>query len=236
MPNTAHIYYFYTVFIYSIPMSSQILVALVNKWATYEQQHDDPSLRDFCLWYLTNQPLTLPDQGDIFDEIPINGLLGKLMARVSQYDHIYTKKALGELGLKNVDDMMYLHMIQHLNAPRKAELIGEMLSEFPSGIEIIRRLLRLSLIEEFADEADRRAKRVRLTVEGEQLLLASYTLLHQAGEMTYDRLSESEKLLLAHLLGRLDDFHVDNHKKVVREESFQDAHQQLMAVLRTASG
>lgn len=36
-------------------------------------------------------------------------------------------------------------------------------AKFSSGIEIIRRLLRVSLIEEFPDESDNRATRVRLT-------------------------------------------------------------------------
>lgn len=216
-------------------MDSQLLVALVNQWAVYEQQESSPSLREFCLWYLSNQPMALPDQGDIFDETPLNGLLGKLMGRISQYDHLYTKKALSELGLNNVDDMMYLHMIQHLKSPRKTELINEMLSEFPSGIEIIRRLLRLSLIEEFPDEADKRATRVRLTQTGEQLLLASYGLLHQAGEMMYDLLSEPEKLLLVHLLGRLDQFHVIQHK-LVRTKPFGEAHQQLLATMKGTPG
>lgn len=213
-------------------MSSQLVVSLVNQWAVYEgKQPDEPSLRDFCLWYLTNQPLSLPDQSDIFDEMPINGLLGKLLGRVSQYDHLYTKKALGELGLSNVDDMLYMHMIHHLNAPRKAELINTMLSEFPSGIEIIRRLIRQSLIEEFPDTVDKRTKRVRLTQTGKALLLASYGLLHQAGEMTYDLLAEPEKLLLAHLLGKLDDFHVKHHKRV-RAEAFKRAYEYLMSELR----
>lgn len=208
-------------------MSTQLVVALVNQWAVYEQQHPNPSLTDFCLWYLTNQPLDRPDPSDIFDETPVNGMLGKLMARMSQYDHLYTKKALGELGLSNVDDMMYLHMIHHLKAPRKAELINVMLSEFPSGIEIIRRLLRQSLIEELADETDKRSKRVRLTEAGEQLLMASYKLLHQAGEMMYNVLSEPEKLLLVHLLERLDNFHVSRHKQV-RAAPFDDGYQQVM--------
>ncbi|MCC5612753.1 MarR family winged helix-turn-helix transcriptional regulator [Nostoc sp. CHAB 5834] len=212
-------------------MGSQLLVGLVNQWAEYEQQQADPSIQDFCLWYLANKPLDSADHPDIFDEMPLNGLLGKLMGRVGQYDHLYTKKALNELGLNNVDDMMYMHMIHHLKKPRKAELISMMLSEFPSGIEIIRRLLRQSLITEVPDETDKRSRRVQLTELGEGLLLASYALLHQAGEMMYDRLSEPEKRLLVHLLSRLDDFHVLHHKRA-RSESFSQAYTFLMNELK----
>jgi len=42
--------------------------------------------------------------------------------------------------------------------------------EAPSGIEIIKRLLRNKLIEEFADEEDRRAKRIQITKKGAEEL------------------------------------------------------------------
>jgi len=42
--------------------------------------------------------------------------------------------------------------------------------EAPSGIEIIKRWLRNKLIEEFADEEDRRAKRIQITKKGAEEL------------------------------------------------------------------
>jgi len=42
--------------------------------------------------------------------------------------------------------------------------------EAPSGIEIIKRLLRNKLIEEFADEEGRRAKRIQITKKGAEEL------------------------------------------------------------------
>ncbi len=208
-------------------MNSQPLVELVNVWATYEQLNPTPTISGFCLWYLSNQSRDLPNQEDIFDETPLNGLLGKLLGRVSQYDHLYTKKALAELGLTNVDDMMYMHMIYHLKSPKKSDLINEMLSEFPSGIEIIRRLLRHEYIDEFPDLTDKRSKRVRLTPAGESVLQASYALLHQAGQIMFEVLTEPERLLLAHLLSRLDDFH-STHHKAVRSAKFDATYDQLM--------
>lgn len=212
-------------------MKSQQLVQLVNQWATYEEQTDVPTLPDFCRWYLANQPLTLPDQDDIFDQIPLNGLLGKLVGRTGLHDHLYTKKALQELGLNNVDDMMYLHMIRYLASPRKSELIHHMLSEFPSGIEIIRRLLKQGLIEERPDEIDKRSKRVCLTPTGEQLLLGSYGLLQQAGQLMFDALNEDEKRLLAYLLGRLDTVHTPHHK-TFQNAPFPVVYQQLLPLIQ----
>lgn len=211
-------------------MNSQPIVELVNQWAAYEQSDSNPSLRSFCLWYLSNQSSDLPNQDDVFDEIPLNGLLGKLLGRVSQYDHLYTKKALAELGLTNVDDMMYMHMIHHLKSPKKSDLISHMLSEFPSGIEIIRRLLRHAYIEELPDLTDKRSKRVKLTPTGESVLLASYSLLHRAGRLMFEVLTEAERLLLAHLLGRLDDFHSTHHKSA-RTAKFDAVYNQLMTEL-----
>lgn len=212
-------------------MKSQQLVQLVNQWAVYEGLADAPTLPDFCRWYLTSQSPELPEHDDIFDEIPINGLLGKLVGRTGMHDHLYTKKALQELGLNNVDDMMYMHMIHHLGSPRKSELIAHMLSEFPSGIEIIRRLVKQALIGERPDETDKRSKRVYLTPTGETLLVASYSLLHQAGQLMYDALNEAEKRLLAHLLGRLDVVHTPHHK-TIQHESFAIAYQKLLPLIQ----
>lgn len=169
----------------------------------------------------------MPKQDDVFDKIPLNGLLGKLLGRANTHDHLYTKKAMQELGFRNVDDMMYLHMVSYLDSPKKSDLIKEMLSEFPSGIEIIRRLLKQGLLEERPDETDRRSRRVSLTPSGEKLLEASYELLHQAGQLMFDALAEAEKRLLAYLLGRLDDIHTPNHK-TFQNESFEAVYEQLL--------
>lgn len=211
-------------------MSKQI-IELVSQWVAYQEAHADTSLQDFCLWYLSNQQAA-PLPNDLFDETPMNGLLGKLMGRVSQYDHHYSKKALQVLGLNNVDDVMYLHVIRYLGgAPRKSELIKHMLSEFPSGIEIIRRLVKLGLIDEVPDEQDKRSKRVRLTAPGEALLTASYDYLHRAGELMYGPLGETEKLVLVRLLEKVDQFHTD-HYNPYQTDDFNALYDRLIRVVR----
>lgn len=156
------------------------------------------------------------------------------MGRVAQFDHHYSKKALQQLGMNNVDDMMYLHVIRYLGgAPRKSELIKTMLSEFPSGIEIIRRLTKLGFIEEMPDETDKRSKRVRLTTSGEDVLNSSYAYLHQAGELMYDTLSLSEKTMLVQLLERLDKFHTE-HYSPYQSDSFEVLYNKLIRIIRPA--
>lgn len=214
-------------------MSKQ-LIDLVNQWDAYEDARERTSLPDFCLWYLANQVPEPSYPDDLFDQSPINGLLGKLMGRVSQYDHHYSKRALQTLGLNNVDDIMYLHVIRYLGgAPRKSELIKAMLSEFPSGIEIIRRLTKMGLIEEMPDEQDKRSKRVRLTKPGEEQLNASYAYLHRAGVLMYDPLSPAEKQLLLQLLERLDTFHTE-HYNPYQTDTFDALYEKLIPALRSA--
>ncbi|MBC7920721.1 MAG: winged helix DNA-binding protein [Ferruginibacter sp.] len=209
---------------------SKKIIELVNQWAAYEAERADPSLADFCLWYLANQLPAPAYASDIFDESPINGTLGKLLGRLSKYSYLYSKKALKTLGLHNVDDMMYMHVIHHLGAPNKSELIHHMLSEFPSGIDIIRRLLKLGLIEELPNAQDKRAKRVRLTSQGEGLLAESYPFIHRAGKVAFDVLTQPEKLLLVQLLERLDSFHTE-HYKTTRAEEFEGLYQRMMNLL-----
>ena len=56
--------------------------------------------------------------------------------------------------------------MDHQESFRKMEIIELHNLEAPTGIEIIKRLLRNELVEEFADEVDRRAKRIQITQHG----------------------------------------------------------------------
>ncbi|WP_164851161.1 MarR family winged helix-turn-helix transcriptional regulator [Larkinella soli] len=127
--------------------------------------------------------------------------------------------------------MTYLHVISHLGEPTKSELITYMLSEYPSGIEIIKRLGRLGLVEELADEADKRARRVRITPAGTELLLRSYERLEQVGHISFDWLAEPEKRLLAGLLQRLDDVH-SAHYRQTRSAIFEEVYGNLLAQIK----
>jgi MarR family transcriptional regulator, lower aerobic nicotinate degradation pathway regulator len=195
------------------------IVELVNTFAKYEEQNPDISIEDFCVQYLTENLALKENQ--LF-EIPINGELGALVGRLGAYAGMYSKKALTKLNLNNVEDWVYLIMLNEMGTPRKSELIYQMLSEFPSGIDVIKRLLNSGFAEEFPDEIDKRSKRVKITPSGLEVVQRGFPEMQKVGEMAFGKLSEVEKQILVNILRKLEHFH-DKHYKSIRSAEFEEA-------------
>ncbi len=218
------------------------LVKLVAIFAEYAKQDPNMGIEDFCKKYLNEKNLenknlenanlekTLNSENEIpsvlqtefilqnnrlnsSPPIPLNGALGSLTGRLSRFALLYTKKALAPLDLSSIDDMVYLHIINALDSPRKSDVIHEAISEFPSGIDIIKRLVKIGCVEELPDESDRRSKRLRLTEKGKTVLLQSYPLVDKAGDAAFNLLNNDEKQKLFDLLRRLDSFHWQYYKQ-----------------------
>jgi MarR family transcriptional regulator, lower aerobic nicotinate degradation pathway regulator len=201
------------------------LVELVNIWAKYEEINPNLSIEDFCVRYLAEHTQA-PSHEDDDKNIPTNGLLAALIGKLNKYASLYCKKAIENFGLRNIDDWIYLISLQEMGTPKKSELIYAMLSEFPSGIDIIKRLLTLELVEEFPDEQDKRSKRLKITPKGLQTLVASLPYMEKVGNMAFDTLNEREKIMILTILKRLDNHH-NEHYKIVRNLEFEEAYRVL---------
>ncbi len=89
----------------------------------------------------------------------------------------------------------------------KTELCNHNLLEITSGNEIIKRLLKNKLIEEYKDPDDRRSKRVKITDEGKKLLIQSFSKMDKVSRIVAGNLGTEEKIELLTILNKLDDFH-----------------------------
>jgi len=194
------------------------LVELAQVWGQYEEQVQAPDLRDFCRWYLeqnTPQEESIPLMGSEVEKASLNSQLGRLIGKLSRYASIYAKKAFSPLGLNNFEDFGYLWQTQYMGSPKKSELIYAMLSEFPSGVDVIKRLVGKGLLEEFPDEQDKRSKRVRITEKGLALSIQSIPVTEKVARVIVGDLKDEDKTLLIDLLQGLEQLH-DNHYKLLR--------------------
>jgi DNA-binding MarR family transcriptional regulator len=201
------------------------LVDLVACWGRYEAEQPNLSIEDFCVRYLAEQAAPQRRSEAAF-EAPLNGLLAGLLGRMTRFAEVYSKKALEHLDLNNNEDWVYLLCLLQPEPPTKSELINQMLAEVPSGFDVIRRLVKRGLVEEFPDPTDKRSKRIRLTAEGQQFLWGAMPYIEKIGEMAFDSLSDAEKRLLANLLQRLDAFHTQHYRQV-RASDFGAAYELL---------
>ena len=219
------------------------MVVLINTFARYSVDDPDMDITDFCLRYLSEQAADMgknglegfeepsmpsapppaprqertPTEAGHADQWPsdhsLNGLLAKLVGRLNKYAYFYTKKALQPLHFSSIDDMVYLQVIRMHGNPRKSDVIHAVVSEFPSGIDIIKRLVKMGWVTEQPDADDKRSKRLTITPAGVAVLEQSYPLLNIAAEIAYGTLSNAEKLMVARLLHRLDVHHWAHYRE-----------------------
>ncbi len=200
------------------------LVELVNLWATYSRENPDIDIKDFCVKYLAEQHTPVfqskeesnqasdQNQNDFWSsQSLLDGELSALVGRLSRFAYFYSKKAVEKMRFNNLDDLLYLYVMIEMKSPKKSELIHAMLSEFASGIDIINRLLKMGLCEEFPDENDKRAKRVRITPAGMGALREASPIMAQISKIAFNELTETEKRMIAHILRRADRFHSEHY-------------------------
>jgi MarR family transcriptional regulator, lower aerobic nicotinate degradation pathway regulator len=196
------------------------LVELVNLWAAYSRENPDSDIKDFCTNYLTEHYESVfrkepPEEAEVVTPLnqhsAIDGELAALVGRLTRFTYFYSKKAVEKLPIANLDDILYLHLMMIMNAPKKSELIAALLSEFASGIDIINRLLKAGLCEEFPDENDKRAKRVKITPAGLEVLHHSSPVVAQISQIAFNELTVIEKVMIANILKRVDRFHSERY-------------------------
>jgi DNA-binding MarR family transcriptional regulator len=81
--------------------------------------------------------------------------------------------------------------------------------EKTSGTEIINRLLKLELMDQFNDEIDRRSMRLKITIKGKTEIVKILPQMKMVSELVAGNLTETEKITLAFLLRKLECFHND---------------------------
>ncbi len=186
------------------------LVELVNLFYQYAQQHPGATIEAFCRNFLAIKQLEKEETHDL----PKDVLLSISLGRLTRFAEIYTKKALVDLPINNMDEIVYLMILDEVGTPRKSDLINQHLSEFSTGVEIIRRLAKAGLVEEFPDADDRRTKRIRMTEAGKALLYGAYPKMSIVAKIVAGSLTEDEKDILIQILGRLEKRHDEVYSQV----------------------
>ena len=144
-----------------------------------------------------------------------------LIVLMFRYAKGYIKKALKDSPIKTADEFSFLITLMTYESLSKSELIQKQVMEKTSGTEIINRLLKLGLIDQFNDEADKRSIRVRITHVGRMELIKILPPMQTVSQIVTGNLSETEKTMLAYMLRKLEHYHNDiflNKKDTELEE------------------
>ena len=172
-----------------------------------EKSQEPADIKEFIIWL--NQKIFdqnhTSDTGH--DENEIDMELTFLLIMQSKYYKMYCKDALATTQIKSRDEYSFLYHLSLVDSFRKMELIHIHLLEAPSGIEVIKRLLKKGFIEEFDDSEDRRAKRIRLTRKGKQETDKLIPQMNEVYTKMAAEMSLREKLHIISFLRKLSDHH-----------------------------
>ncbi|MBO0937279.1 winged helix DNA-binding protein [Fibrella sp. HMF5335] len=177
-------------------------VELVTRWAAFAAQNPQASLDDFYRYELLERQQN-SRQGDIAGGIlppETNLVLIKLLSRIDRIYTTYAEAAFEGMGIKQVDEFLFLNAIAQLAEPRKTDVITHTITRLSSGLLIIDRLKHAGYVAEYENVADKRSKRLMLTPAGSAVLKRCYDRASQLGRLFFSDLSEDDMRLCIHLL------------------------------------
>lgn len=186
-------------------------VQLVNEWAAFESAHPQAEIEEFCRYYLTAQRAKL-NLGESFlgkGTPPMPGAyLMKLIGFIARLFEIYIARALSDLPeIKQAEDFFFLNSIFHSGECRKTEVVQQQLMGISTGIDTLNRLLSNNLIEERTDPSDKRARLVKTTEKGAEILQQCYRRAGVVNDLIFNNLSVDDIKLCIQLLRGVETCH-----------------------------
>ena len=201
--------------------TKEILVGLIDQLAEYEKgtaESDELTMAGF-LQFVNNKnaPNPIPVRNDSGDLAPwlvemgeeTDTVIARLVTVMNRYAKSYIKRALHGSDIQTGEEFSFMLYLMTFESLTKTELINKNIVEKTSGMEVIKRLLKLGYIHEFEDSQDKRSKRIALTNEGRNELLKVLPLMRKVSSLVTGNLNDQERSMLAYLLKKLDHYHHD---------------------------
>jgi DNA-binding MarR family transcriptional regulator len=195
-------------------MDLDLLTDIIEAYKTYQLSagaNKKSSTNDFANWLneqtyqkekTENTPLT-ENIGKYALEVEI----GTLVICLNRYSRLIIKKGLINFPQLVSEDFTYLYTLMDVESMTKIQLIEKNVHEKPTGLEVIKRLLKHGLVHERNDDNDKRSKRVFLTDKGKALFFATIEQMNKVALIVSGNLTRNEKMQLHNLLKKLEEFH-----------------------------
>lgn len=213
-------------------------VFLVNEWAEFEQNHPDAGIEEFCRYYLTLQR-SKKEMGQNFaggavPPVPKSFLM-KLIGFIGRVSMAYYDRSFESIPeIKQKDDFFFLNIIKNSGDSRKTDVINQHMLGLSTGIDTLNRLLAQELITEHPDPTDKRAKLLRITPKGIEVLYKCYHAAQKVNEIILHDMSDDDVQLCIQLLRGVE----AKHSALVmemRDKSMEEVYEKVVGVKPAAS-
>lgn len=182
-------------------MSYSLLKEMIVYLEEYQKQQTSTKIEDFIIW-LNNKVFDNRNNSNksSHDEL----LIAYKILHLNKTLKKQTKKVLSASNVSSIDEYSFLLHLAFQDSFRKMELVELHNIEAPTGIEIIKRLLKNQLIEEFPDLEDKRAKRIKISKKGKVELKTIQPKIEDIFTNFAKPLNLNEKITISGILNKLD--------------------------------
>lgn len=204
-------------------MDNPSILPLIEKWERFIQAHKSGTVEQFAVWVLQQgkSAQSAPEgwsqqadpilnnmqlKGDYPDIQDASGLAGYMLVRLFKAIRFYFKPFLQKHALSSIDDFFFLATLTWKNNISKKTLCQINMTDIPTGMDIIKRLIRQQLVNENENPQDKREKLLTLTETGQQKIYAVFSDDYNIQDVMADMGTEDRTTLLK-LLDRLNHFH-----------------------------
>lgn len=190
--------------------SLKAILELIQWFETYTEENPDSEheLNSFIIWLNSKLFEDRDDNLTVHDQDILDMELTFLLALLNRHYKAYAKDALLDSELSSPEGFSFLYHLSLADSYRKMELIKMHKLEPPSGIEVLKRLLKKNLIREFDDPEDGRAKRICITESGKRKIQEVLPKMKKVFSSMTANMSLNEKLHVVSFLRKMNDFHL----------------------------
>ena len=209
-----------------------LLSALLMELKQFESENGKQSadLQHFAQWLGERHA---PDGGTIADleaRLEWNGkghggqahyTASNLLTALGRYKMNYVKLALEGTPFETYDEFAFVLSLVFAGPYTQSQLIERHVQLKPTGMEIIRRLLKKGLIVQLPSGEDKRSKLLQATPDGAAAFRHALSRINAVTDMVMSPLSYHERLQLLALLKKMDRPHRDvflHNKKMELDE------------------
>lgn len=209
------------------------ILPLVAQWEAFVKANAGSTVDDFAKWVLLKerpQPKTTVPTTPFYDpllkeaqlegdypSIPTSqGLAIHIVIRLFKAIRFYFKPTLQKHGFKSLEEFLFLATLSWKDNISKKTLCRTNMTDIPTGIDIIKRLIQQGLVDELENPEDKREKLLQATDLGKQRLFQLFSDPEETADVMADMNTE-ERLLFMRMIDRLNNFHTKVYHQQIDE-------------------
>lgn len=210
-----------------MPNKYKNIQTLITLWQDYERDSDTPEMEGFSDWLKEkmnseNEP---GNKNDIHQQDPADGDYTKisradqrmdfmhLVSRLARFQDFYVKRLFEGLPIHSMLEFHFLMSINKNVSSKKKEIIDSQLVEYTTGIDIVKRLIRLKLVTESTDLYDKRNKRLKITPEGKKVVIDTLLRIKKIENYFLLDASSTQFMQCLSFLRKMEEFHFSVYAK-----------------------